>query len=119
MYWFSKPKKPVEKTAQDFYAYKALVKTEWWLSSCDPSPDLLWARLRVFSDGTADAAFDSTHSYGFDSETYAMYYLSEDEYIRLTTLDEEDEIELNVQASQLVPPIWPDKSDSFQYIGKY
>jgi hypothetical protein len=63
-----------------FYEGKTLTKVEWWLSYCSEYPDLLWARLRVFSDGSADAAFEELKVYGFDSREYASYFLSEDEY---------------------------------------
>lgn len=67
-----------------FYEGKALEKVEWWLSYCSEYPDLAWARLRLFSDGSADAAFEESKVYGFDSREYAVYFLSEDEYILST-----------------------------------
>lgn len=119
MLCFSKHKRPVDSTIQDFYANKTLAKTDWWISDGSVFPDLYWARSRVFSDGTADAAFDSTQVFGFENETYAGYFLAEDGYIRLATFDDEDELFLEIKTEQLTPPIWPHESDFFRYIGKY
>jgi hypothetical protein len=48
-------------------------------------------RLRVFSDGSADAAFDESKVYGFDDRKYAGYFLGEDEYMPLNSMDQQDE----------------------------
>ncbi len=124
MLWFSKHKKPVDKTIvdltiQDFYANKIVIKTDWWLSWCDPVPNLVWARSRTYSDGTADASFDGLHCYGFENERYAGLYLSEDEFTRLATFDEYDEADINVKVAQLIPPTWSDETITFDYVGKY
>jgi hypothetical protein len=57
--------------AKTFYAGKTLSEIEWWISSCCEFPELDWGRLRIFSDGTADAAFDDADVYGFDDRKYA------------------------------------------------
>jgi len=51
--------------AKTFYAGKTISEVEWWISSCCKFPEFYWGRLRVFSDGTADAAFDESDVYGF------------------------------------------------------
>ncbi|MBD2090605.1 hypothetical protein H6F67_12145 [Microcoleus sp. FACHB-1515] len=105
---------------RSFYAGKTVVKVEWWLSNCSPYPDLYWARLRVFSDGSADAAWAESQVYGFDREEYAGYFLSEDEYMRFDSMDEEDEADIGVKKSEISPPAWQsDESAAFEYLGTY
>jgi hypothetical protein len=102
-----------------FYSGKMLSEVEWWISSCCEFPELYWGRLRVFSDGTADAAFDEEDVYGFDDRKYAGYFLSEDEYIRFSRLDAEDEAKLGAKASELTPPTWSDTPKRFHYLATY
>lgn len=73
----------------------------------------------MFADGSADATFDGREVVGFEGPEYAGFYLSEDEYAPLATLDEEDETELGRPASTLVPPLWPERPASFRYLGTY
>lgn len=99
---------------------KRLVKSEWWISYASAPPDLQWARLRTYSDGTADAAFDPSKVYGFDAERFARYFLSEDEYMRFDLMDEEDEEFMGVRKSELSVPSWGEiESADFEYIGEY
>jgi hypothetical protein len=102
----------------DFYLGKSVAKVEWWLSDCE-LPGLTWARLRVFDDGSADSCFGECDTlYGFEDEEYAGYLLSEDEYIRFTGMDEEDEREYGIKPSDVSPPTWVDRSDQkFKYLG--
>lgn len=103
-----------------FYEGKTLMKVEWWLSYCSEYPDLAWARLRVFSDGGADAAFDESRVYGFDDRKYAGYFLGEDEYMPLESMDEKDEADIGVKKSDIVPPMWEDDAHTeFKYLGTY
>jgi len=104
--------------ANAFYSGKTLAKVEWWLSPC-PYPELYWGRLRVFSDGSADAAFDEADVYGFDDQNYAGYFLGEDEYTPLASLDAQDEEHLRVRVSELTPPTWSDTPARFHYLGVY
>jgi hypothetical protein len=61
----------------------------WWLD-VSAFPDLLWARLRVFSDGTAEV-FDLDGKVSrFPTEVAARDWLSEDEYESVESVDEED-----------------------------
>jgi hypothetical protein len=81
-------------TKQEFYQKKRIATVEWWLDDCDLPERLTWARLRVFSDGTADSCFgEEGKLYGFKNKAYASYILSEDEFICFERMDEEDEQE--------------------------
>ena len=103
-----------------FYKGKILSKVEWWLSYCSEYPELAWARLRVFSDGSADAAFKEWKVYGFDDRKFASYFLSEDEYMPLDLMDEEDEADIGAKKANISPPSWNDhKRAEFEYLGSY
>jgi hypothetical protein len=103
-----------------FYKGKTLAKVEWWLSYCSEYPDLAWARLRVFSDGSADAAFEKSKVYGFDVREYASYFLSEDEYMSFESIDEQDEKDIGVKKTEVSLPSWTDDGRvEFEYLGTY
>ena len=106
--------------ASRFYADKAVTSVEWWLHQCD-LPSLRWARLRVFSDGTADATWeDGGTRYGFGSREFAGFFIAGDEYIRLSDMDNEDEAEHGILMSEIVPPAWTDAdAQPFEYLGSY
>ena len=105
---------------RSFYEGKTLAQVEWWLSYCSEYPDLAWARLRVFSDGSADAAFEASKVYGFESREYASYFLSEDEYMPLDSMDEQDESDIGVKKADISPPSWKDDARSeYEYLGRY
>jgi hypothetical protein len=64
----------------------SVVGETWWLDTSG-LPDLLWARLRAFSDGTAEV-FDLDGRYTtFASLEEARIFLLEDEYERADTID--------------------------------
>jgi hypothetical protein len=103
-----------------FYSGKVLSEVEWWIASGSSRfPDLAWARLRVFSDGSADAAFDESSTYGFDDRKFAGYFLGEDEYGPLANLDADDEQEIGAKRSEMSPPSWSDTTTKFKYLGTY
>ena len=103
-----------------FYEGKTLAKVEWWLSYCSEYPDLAWARLRVFSDGSADAAFEESKVYGFDSREYASYFLGEDEYMPFDSMDEQDESDIGVKKADISLPSWEENARAeFEYLGTY
>lgn len=107
-------------TKAEFYRDKQVASVEWWLDDC-ALPALTWARLRVFADGTADACFeDGGTLYGFDHPRSAHYFLAEDEYRRLCSMDDEDDREHGVRFAELKPPKWADRSSQeFKYFGTY
>jgi hypothetical protein len=103
-----------------FYHDKTIESTEWWVSDCD-LPQLTWARLRVFHDGTADACWtEGGKLYGFDSSECAGFFLLEDEYVRFNGLDEEDEKEFGIRLEDIIMPFRTDDAESgFEYLGSY
>ena len=107
-------------TKAEFYKDKAVVETQWWLHSCE-LPNLIWGRLRVFSDGTADACFEEGGKlFGFENRRYASYILSEDEYVRLETIDKQEEKEYRIQLAGITQPRWQDTTEQeFEYLGTY
>jgi len=105
-------------SAKVFYSGKTITKVAWWISPC-PYPELYWGRLRLFSDGTADAAFDEADVYGFDDSKYAGYFLSEDEYTPLESLDAQYAEHLGVRVSELTTPTWSETPTRFHYLGTY
>jgi hypothetical protein len=104
----------------DFYRGKHVVSVEWWLDD-GALPSQVWARLRVFSDGTADACWqEGTTLYGFSSRKFAGYFLAEDEYRPFDHLEDEDLREFGLTKSAIAPPLWPDPEEQpFSYKGTY
>lgn len=107
-------------TKDVFYRGKDVASVEWWLHDCD-LPSLTWARLRVFTSGTADVCWEEGGTlFGFDERQFAVYYLCEDECRRLAGLDQEDDQEHGIRFSELTPPVWLDPPDqAFKYLGTY
>jgi hypothetical protein len=104
----------------DFYRGKVVAKVLWYLHDPDLPAKLNWARLRVFSDGSADSTFADGPLYGFDNEAYAGYILTEDEYVCFSTFDDEDERDTGIRTADIVPPDWSDAPDRpFEYLGIY
>jgi hypothetical protein len=79
---------------------KALAKEEWWLdwsiSGDNQFVDVVWARIQVFSDLSAEVFDMDGRTIYFEDETLASNELSEDEYRRFKDLDEENEQDLGV-----------------------
>jgi hypothetical protein len=67
-------------------------------------PDLQWARMRVYADGTSDVLECDGLESRFPSEDEARWYLGADEYDELSDLDEEDEAALGQPLTSLKPP---------------
>lgn len=108
-----------EVSSDDFYRGKTIQTTEWWISDCD-LPRLVWARLRIFDDGTADACWEEGGKlYGFDSATFASNFLAEDEYVRFDGLGDEDSIEHGCELADATVPSWTDIATEFEYLGSY
>jgi len=80
-----------------------ILKTEWWLMD-GSLPDLNWARMRVFTDGGADVFDCDGQTHVFDSEVDARYWLLEDEFVRVTSLEADDLAEYGLSPDNLVPP---------------
>lgn len=61
----------VPANREAFYQEKTIREIEWWVSHCS-LPEVYWARLRVVSDGTADACISPRAVFcGFDAREYA------------------------------------------------
>lgn len=105
----------------EFYSAKVVSKVLWYLHDPDLPDRLLWARLRVFADGSADSAFSADGPlYGFDREIFASFILTEDEYRCVSRFDAEDERELGIRVADIQPPEWHDADDApFEYLGIY
>ena len=104
-----------------FYSGKTVREVRWYLSDYDLPETLIWARLRVFDDGTADASFsiDGT-AFGFIAERYASYLLGEDEYVCFSDFDDEDDASHGTDRHSIVPPSWVDPPDKpFEFLGTY
>jgi hypothetical protein len=67
------------------------VLEEWWLDS-SALPDLFWARLSLYSDGSADVLDLDGVYHEFSSREEAQYWLGEDEYKRMSDLIEDGEL---------------------------
>lgn len=107
-------------TRDDFYRGKSLVRTEWWLESSLLPGTVVWARLRVFDDRASDVCFeDGAKTFGFKNEQYAEYFLGEDEFVSLSKLDGDDEVQYGISLVALVPPTWAEAHADFEYIGVY
>ncbi|WP_348252754.1 hypothetical protein [Trichocoleus desertorum] len=63
-----------------------------------------WARLRVFTNGTADVFDMDGVTHEFPDEEEARMVLQEDDFSELGTFDEEDEREWGMSLRLLSPP---------------
>ena len=72
--------------------------------TCD-FPNLNWARLRIFVDGSADVFDMDGRTITFPNEDEARAHLWDDEYTEFSSLDGDDERELGVPATSIVPPV--------------
>jgi len=104
---------------QAFYDNKTIDHVEWWLSYCSEYPELYWARIRVLSDGCADAAFDENTVYGFDSHTCAANFVSEDEYLILESFDDEQRRQIGAEGIEICPPNWGELDFKFEYLSHH
>lgn len=107
-------------TKSEFYKDKSVIETEWWLNA-EALPDLVWARLRVFDDGTADACFSEGMTlYGFENRDYAANLLATDDLVRFGEWGEEEVEEFGIRLAEIEIPHWADPPDQvFVYAGKY
>lgn len=113
-------KAPNTFSKREFYQNKSVVRIEWCLDTCY-LPNLRWARLRVFEDGTADSCFNQGGKiYAFENRDYASYILSEDEYTNFENMDIADEQEYGINLTAIAPPLWQDTFEQeFEYLETY
>ena len=107
-------------TKADFYQNRSVSETEWWLN-LEALPDLVWARVRVFSDGTADACFaEGVTLYGFENRRHAANLLATDDLSRFGDLGQDEEEDFGISLAEIEPPTWVDPPDQdFVYTGTY
>lgn len=67
-------------------------------------PNLNWARLRVFDDGSADVFDMDGRTLEFPNEKEAMLSLAEDGHSKFSRFDEEDEREWGIPLRSIAPP---------------
>jgi len=82
---------------------KNIIKETWWLMYCS-FPDLNWAKLQVYADGSAQTFDCDGVKHNFENEEEAGYFLAEDEYTELDKLDTEDEQEIGIPLSSIEIP---------------
>jgi hypothetical protein len=80
-----------------------IAQEHWYVMSCD-FPDLNWARLRIYADGTAETFDVDGCTIRFANEEVAQQELTIDEYVKLDDLDEMDEAALHRQVTMITPP---------------
>ena len=78
--------------------------TEWWLDESS-LPDVIWARLRVRVDGSAEIFDCDGRIIMFSSATEAENSLLEDEYVRLRFVDPDLLSSVGLSERELAPPI--------------
>ena len=91
---------------------KVLMKEEWWLDwdiLDNQFVDVIWARIQVFSNLSAEVFDVDGRTIYFEDGASAANELNEDDYKRLANLDEEDEQDLGVSLNDLEPPVIYDK----------
>ena len=67
-------------------------------------PDLNWARLRVFTDGSADVFDMDGVTHEFSDVEESRMFLAEDEFSKLGSFDEEGEREWGMALRSITPP---------------
>jgi hypothetical protein len=75
----------------------------WWLDVTG-FPDLLWARLKVLRNGTAQVLDLDGKLREFSTEQAACEWLLADEYERLESIDGDDLRYAGITRDELVPP---------------
>ena len=107
----------------EFYKDKQIIAIEWWISWCSEYPDLILARIRIFTDNTVDITFDEVDKlkiYGFDAREYASLFLCEDEFMPIDSMDDEDEADIGIKRANISIPSWTDNDNfEFKYLGVY
>ena len=78
-------------------------ETTWWLMDC-ALPNLNWARMRVFADGTADVLDSDGRLHEFHSAADARDWLSEDELIRASSLEPDELAAYVLETEDIAPP---------------
>ena len=81
-----------------------IVREQWWLMDCS-LPDLNWARLRVYSDGSATIFECDGKTFPYSNEEEAIIALTDDEYVEFDyLLEDKDKLDLTISLSSIKPP---------------
>jgi hypothetical protein len=83
---------------QDF----TLAETQWWLASLGNV--MVWARLRVFSSGSADVLSSDGELIHYQDQREACVALMDANYAALDGMDEDDALAFDRELEELVPP---------------
>jgi hypothetical protein len=83
---------------------------EWWLMS-SALPDLVWARLRIHEDQSAEV-LEASGKRTFANRDDAESYLAEDEYSPVEDLIEDDDELLRERFGQSLKRLVPPAADS-------
>jgi hypothetical protein len=84
-------------------AHPQVAREQWYLMDCD-FPHLNWARLRVYTDGTAEIFDRDGCTLRYATEAAASEDLRMDEYVALEDLNEEDMVALQRPLTAITPP---------------
>lgn len=88
------------------HLHPGVLELEWWIMDCG-LPDLIWARLRSWTDGTADVLTTGGELDRFPSRDEAVSWLCEDEFRDLEVFNQ-GEFEIGLD----LPFIWPPEGES-------
>jgi hypothetical protein len=107
--------------AQFYSAAGVVARVEWLLRNWELPSKLVWARLRSFSNGSADVCYEEGGPlYGYIDATDAENFLRQGEYWRPSSWSAENEQAFGVRRSELPQPAWQDNPDAaFEYVGDY
>ncbi|PIV32340.1 MAG: hypothetical protein COS34_13610 [Lysobacterales bacterium CG02_land_8_20_14_3_00_62_12] len=83
---------------QDF----TLAETQWWLASLGNV--MVWARLRLFSSGSADVLSSDGELIHYPDQREACVALMDANYAALDGMDEDDALAFDRELEELVPP---------------
>lgn len=81
----------------------AACSESWWLDT-SAFPDLVWARLTAFPDGTAEVFDIDGRSTRFSNHEQARLFLSEDEYAAVDTITANEFAEVGLSPKAPQPP---------------
>jgi hypothetical protein len=77
---------------------------EWWVDE-SALPDVVWARLSVGADGAASVLAPDGRTHRFPSGLDASNWLSEDEFVQASMLEESELLSFGMARRELIPPV--------------
>jgi hypothetical protein len=85
-------------------------QVEWWIDE-SALPDLIWAFVRALPHGSAETFDADGRTRHFDSGVAAANWLSEDEYVRPSSIEAGALARLGLNERELRPPVGETDSD--------